>query len=69
MHIFSQSLHKDLANISRDDICLCSYYAWASWESAGDLVDYIKSDSAKKLIEYTEKEDIVALISAVKPLV
>ena len=46
-----------------------TYIAWAAWESAEDLIDYIKSDAARKVIEYISKEDIVALISGVRPIV
>lgn len=46
-----------------------TYYAWAEWESPKDLIDYLKSESARKLIEYTAKEDIVTLVSGVRPLV
>ena len=46
-----------------------SYYGWAAWETVEDLVAYIKSDTAKKLIEYTAKEDIVTLLTGVKPIV
>ena len=46
-----------------------SYYGWAAWESVEDLVTYIKSDAAKKLIEFVAKEDIVTLITGVRPIV
>lgn len=46
-----------------------SYYAWAAWETVEDLKEYIESDSARKLLEYTAKEDIVVQITGVKPLV
>lgn len=56
----------DLVKTLDDNI---SYIAWAAWETPEDLVEYIKSDASKKVIEYISKEDIVALISAVKPVV
>lgn len=46
-----------------------TYYGWAAWETVEDLVDYLKSGAAKKLIEYVAKEDIVTLITGVKPIV
>ena len=56
----------NLCNLQDDNI---SYYAWAAWETVEDLKKYIESDSAKELIEYTSKEDIVVQVSGVAPIV
>lgn len=45
-----------------------TYISWAAWKSIEDLADYLKSDDAREFIEYTQKEDIVTLISGVRPV-
>ena len=45
-----------------------TYITWAAWKSAEDLKEYLKSDDARKFIEYTLEEDIVTLVSGVRPI-
>lgn len=45
-----------------------TYISWAAWKSIEDLAEYLKSDDARELIEYTAKEDIVTLVSGVRPI-
>ena len=46
-----------------------SYISFAAWESVGDLAHYLKSEDAEKVIKFTVDEDIVTLITGVRPLV